>query len=84
VRERDLGCSASALPDGNGSPEPSAVAPSAVAAPGRFAAVGDSITDADSPDFATGDFGAASWATYVVDDGFVFAGGWAEWVRRRR
>ena len=44
-----------------------------------FAAVGDSITDADSPDFATGNFGAASWATYVVDDGFTFAGGWAEW-----
>ncbi len=44
-----------------------------------FAAVGDSITDADSPDFAAGDLGAASWATYVVDDGFAFAGGWAEW-----
>ena len=69
-----VGCSASAPADGNGSPEPSAVA-----AHGRFAAVGDSITDADSPDFATGNFGAASWATYVVDDGFTFAGGWAEW-----
>ena len=31
------------------------------------------------PDFAAGDLGAASWATYVVDDGFAFAGGWAEW-----
>lgn len=69
-----VGCSASGRADGNGSPEPSAVA-----AHGRFAAVGDSITDADSPDFAAGEIGAASWATYVVDGGFVFAGGWAEW-----
>lgn len=44
-----------------------------------FAAIGDSHTDADSPDFAAGDLGPASWARYVVDDGFVFAGGWAQW-----
>jgi lysophospholipase L1-like esterase len=44
-----------------------------------FAAVGDSITDADSPDFAAGEFGPASWATYVSDAAFGFAGGWAEW-----
>ncbi|MRG60268.1 hypothetical protein GE115_10370 [Agromyces sp. CFH 90414] len=44
-----------------------------------FAAVGDSITDADSVDFAAGDLGSASWATYAVDAGFDFAGGWAEW-----
>ena len=44
-----------------------------------FAAVGDSITDADSRDFAAGDIGAASWARYVVDAGHGFAGGWAEW-----
>ncbi|HKH08212.1 MAG TPA: SGNH/GDSL hydrolase family protein, partial [Agromyces sp.] len=70
-----VGCSAAGPADGSGSPEASAVA-----AHGRFAAVGDSITDADSTDFAAGDFGAASWATYVVDDdGFAFAGGWAEW-----
>lgn len=69
-----VGCSASGPADGNGSPEPSAVA-----AHVRFAAVGDSITDADSPDFAAGDIGAASWATYVVDDGFAFAGGWVDW-----
>ena len=69
-----VGCSAPQPADTPGSPEPSAVP-----AHGTFAAVGDSITDADSPDFAAGDFGAASWATYVVDDGFVFAGGWAEW-----
>ncbi|KRE30445.1 SGNH/GDSL hydrolase family protein [Agromyces sp. Soil535] len=69
-----VGCSAPGPADGTGSPEASAVA-----AHGRFAAVGDSITDGDSPDFAAGDLGAASWATYVVDDGFAFAGGWAEW-----
>jgi lysophospholipase L1-like esterase len=69
-----VGCSAPEPADGTGSPEPSADA-----ALGSFAAVGDSITDADSPNFAGGDFGAASWATYVVDDGFAFAGGWAEW-----
>lgn len=44
-----------------------------------FSAVGDSITDADSPDFPAGEFGPASWATYVGDAGFGFAGGWAEW-----
>ena len=69
-----VGCSAPEPADGTRSPEASAVAAQA-----RFAAVGDSITDADSPDFAAGDLGAASWATYVVDDGFAFAGGWAEW-----
>ena len=69
-----VGCSAEGPVDGTDAPEPSAVA-----AFGTFAAVGDSITDADSPDFAAGDLGAASWATYVVDDGAAFAGGWAEW-----
>lgn len=69
-----IGCSAPGPADGSGSPEASAVA-----AHGTFAVVGDSITDADSPDLAAGDLGAASWATYVVDDGFAFAGGWAEW-----
>ena len=69
-----VGCSAPGPADGTGSPEASAVA-----VHGTFAAVGDSITDADSPDFAAGNLGAASWATYVVDDGFTFAGGWAEW-----
>jgi lysophospholipase L1-like esterase len=69
-----IGCSAPRPADGDRSPEASAVA-----AFGRFAAVGDSITDADSPDFAAGDLGAASWAMYVVDDGFALAGGWAEW-----
>ncbi|RXZ48657.1 SGNH/GDSL hydrolase family protein [Agromyces fucosus] len=69
-----VGCSAPGPAGGTGSPEASALADL-----GTFAAVGDSITDADSPDFAAGDFGDASWAKYVVDDGFAFAGGWAEW-----
>ncbi|MGR0220120.1 SGNH/GDSL hydrolase family protein [Agromyces sp. ZXT2-6] len=69
-----VGCSAPGPADGTGSPEASVAA-----AHGTFAAVGDSITDADSPDYPAGDFGAASWATYVVADGFAFAGGWAEW-----
>nr|WP_240898368.1 SGNH/GDSL hydrolase family protein [Agromyces luteolus] len=69
-----VGCAASAPSDRTGAPEASVGR-----ALGTFAAVGDSITDADSRDFATGDLGPASWATYVVDDGFVFTGGWAEW-----
>ncbi|MEI5582592.1 MULTISPECIES: SGNH/GDSL hydrolase family protein [unclassified Agromyces] len=44
-----------------------------------FAVVGDSISHADSADFAAGDIDPASWVTYVRDAGFTFAGGWAEW-----
>ncbi|RXZ48340.1 SGNH/GDSL hydrolase family protein, partial [Agromyces binzhouensis] len=69
-----VGCAATRASDVTGTPEASVVATL-----GTFAAVGDSITDADSRDFAAGDLGAASWATYVVDEGFAFAGGWAEW-----
>ena len=69
-----VGCSALGPADGIGPPEASAAA-----VHGTFAVVGDSIADADSPDFAAGDLGAGSWATYVVDDGFAFSGGWAEW-----
>jgi len=69
-----VGCAASAPTDRSSAPEAS-VRPDL----GTFAAVGDSITDADSRDFASGDLGPASWARYVVDEGFVFAGGWAEW-----
>ncbi|MRX44789.1 SGNH/GDSL hydrolase family protein [Agromyces kandeliae] len=68
------GCAPTGASDMTDAPEASAVA-----ALGTFAAVGDSITDADSRDFAAGDLGAASWATYVVDDGFALAGGWAQW-----
>jgi lysophospholipase L1-like esterase len=42
-------------------------------------AVGDSVTDADSPSFETGGIGAGSWA-WTVDQGLVdVRGGWAEW-----
>ncbi|KQZ10744.1 hypothetical protein ASD23_00820 [Agromyces sp. Root1464] len=68
------GCSAPGPAHGTGSHEASALPDL-----GTFAAVGDSITDADSPDLAGGDLGDASWTRYVVDDGFAFVGGWAEW-----
>ncbi|WP_430645109.1 SGNH/GDSL hydrolase family protein [Agromyces sp. GXS1127] len=76
-----VGCSAPAGPAPDRVPGRTAAAePSATAVSrGTFAAVGDSITDADSPDFAAGDLGPGSWATYVVADGVEFAGGWAEW-----
>ncbi|WP_144719944.1 SGNH/GDSL hydrolase family protein [Agrococcus jejuensis] len=48
----------------------------------RMAVVGDSITDADSPDLANGDLGAQSWVAHAVDDEVAFAGGWAEWGAR--
>ncbi|GAA4432814.1 hypothetical protein GCM10023169_38990 [Georgenia halophila] len=45
----------------------------------RLAAVGDSITEADSPDFAAGQLGAESWVSYVVGDHVTLVGGWAQW-----
>src|SRR5699024_6968844 len=45
----------------------------------RLVAVGDSITYADSPDFAKGDFGAESWLHYVIGEDVSFVGGWARW-----
>jgi lysophospholipase L1-like esterase len=43
----------------------------------QVAAVGDSITEADSDDFDNGDIGASSWATYADGDGVHVIGGWA-------
>lgn len=43
------------------------------------AVIGDSLTHAESPDFAAGDIDPVSWVSFVCDEGFVFAGGWAEW-----
>ncbi|MFT7766872.1 SGNH/GDSL hydrolase family protein [Clavibacter tessellarius] len=51
--------------------------PTAIAEPIRVAAVGDSITAANSRDFARGDLGDGSWLSYVIGDGVVFSGGWA-------
>lgn len=44
-----------------------------------FAVVGDSITFAESLDFTAEEIDPASWVSFVCDEGFVFAGGWAEW-----
>ncbi|WP_127792547.1 SGNH/GDSL hydrolase family protein [Agromyces sp. LHK192] len=72
---------ASSAPGASGAPgAPDASDPAATGGmPAAFAAVGDSITDANSPDLAAGDLGSESWATYVVEAGSEFAGGWAEW-----
>lgn len=39
--------------------------------------VGDSITEADSPDFDAGDIGQGSWAWWASGDGMDVVGGWA-------
>lgn len=48
----------------------------------RMAAVGDSITDADSRDLAGGVPGPRSWVSYAVGPEVEFIGGWAEWGAR--
>lgn len=45
----------------------------------RMAAVGDSITAADSRDIAGGVPGPGSWVSYAVGPEVEFVGGWAEW-----
>ena len=45
----------------------------------RMAAVGDSITDGDSRDFAGGVPGPQSWVSYAAGPEVDFVGGWAEW-----
>nr|WP_246324673.1 SGNH/GDSL hydrolase family protein [Petropleomorpha daqingensis] len=40
-------------------------------------AVGDSITEADSPDFDDGDLGSGSWAWYTDQAPVLMLGGWA-------
>ncbi|HEX6955159.1 MAG TPA: SGNH/GDSL hydrolase family protein [Agromyces sp.] len=67
--------SSSPAATGSASPRP---APDAADGP-TFAVVGDSISYADSADFAAGDTGPESWVTYAREAGFAFAGGWAEW-----
>lgn len=53
--------------------------PTADAGALRIAAVGDSITDADSRDFTRGEFGPESWAHHAIGGEIAFAGGWARW-----
>ena len=75
-----FGCAPTASPSGTSDPTPDQTEASDSTADGpTFAAVGDSITDADSLDFAGGEFGPASWARYMREAGYEFAGGWAEW-----
>lgn len=50
---------------------------SPVAAPLTFAAVGDSITNANSVDFAGLQVGDKSWVRYAAGPQLRFAGGWA-------
>jgi len=45
--------------------------------PVTFAAVGDSITNANSPDFAGLRVGDRSWVHYAAGPGLTFVGGWA-------
>lgn len=45
----------------------------------RLAVVGDSITDADSPDLAGGMPGPTSWVSYAVGQEIELIGGWARW-----
>lgn len=46
-------------------------------APVRVGIFGDSISEANSPDFNSGRFGSTSWASHL-GEGFAFAGGWAK------
>ncbi|WP_293699383.1 GDSL-type esterase/lipase family protein [uncultured Agrococcus sp.] len=45
----------------------------------RMAAVGDSITAADSPDIDGGDPGQESWVSYAAGPSIEYVGGWAVW-----
>lgn len=67
-----VGCSRGSppAPGQSAEPEPGAI---------RLAAVGDSITDANSPNFAAGDLGSESWVSYAIGADVAFAGGWARW-----
>jgi GDSL-like lipase/acylhydrolase family protein len=64
-------------------PSATATAPSVAAAapvrtgPLRVAAVGDSVTEADSPDFSSGDIGQGSWAWAAESPAVDVVGGWA-------
>ena len=61
--------------------QPDALEPTVPASPGaiRLAVVGDSITDADSPDLASGRPGPESWVSYAAGGDIAFVGGWAAW-----
>jgi lysophospholipase L1-like esterase len=58
-------------------PTSAASARPAAAATVRAVVVGDSITEADSPDFDAGDIGQGSWAWWADGNGLDVLGGWA-------
>ena len=62
-------------PDRAAAPTPAPARPDAT----RLAVVGDSITEADSPDFGSGDLGPESWVHHAVGEDLVLVGGWARW-----
>jgi len=73
-----LGEARSEVPANAGSvPQLPTSSPSATTKPLRIAAVGDSITQGNSPDFSAGMIGDGSWVSYALGDGVTFAGGWA-------
>ena len=60
-------------------PDPAPAAGTAATDAVRLAVVGDSITEADSPDFDSGRLGPESWVHHTVARDVVLAGGWARW-----
>ena len=72
-----LSAAPSSSPDQSVDEHPgSSTAPAPTSKPVTFAAVGDSITEANSTDFSAGKIGSRSWVSYV-GPGVAFAGGWA-------
>lgn len=62
---------------GSSSAQTTPPATTTTVAPVRIGIFGDSISEANSPDFGSGRFGSTSWASYLGED-FAFAGGWAK------
>lgn len=54
------------------------IGPSETEAPLTFAAYGDSITEANSPNYVGGQIGDGSWVYHAVAAGPQFVGGWAD------
>lgn len=59
--------------------EPPSPTPAPLPGAIELAAIGDSITEADSPNFASGELGDESWVTHAVTEHLSFVGGWARW-----
>lgn len=70
---------AAAVWTGNRPPEPPPRAGQPASDTVTFAAVGDSLTKADTNNFPTGEPGPQTWVGHAETDGVEFAGGWAEW-----